>query len=406
MSVIADLPDIRPSLLLDFANSGRVDPRISLERASTATYYGPDGLLRTAANNVPRVDYDPLTGKCLGLLIEETRTNLILQSNNFSNALWTKSAPITVTQESDDWWDIAHNGTGNYAGIYQTGRPNTNKYAAFSFDIRPGSLNSASMFLGFNGTADAARVSFDFAAGTSAIASIVGIITSAMVTHSLKNMGDFWRVTMSLDASSASITPTSNVCYLYTGAVVSAQVAGNIKARRAQLESARFSTPYIPTDASTVTRAAEVLTTPLDNSADVTIAIAWEEVGSKTGFLWQMDAAGSGATRLRLAYSAANDLQAILTTANTPSTVTVAGPANISAGLNAVAVAFSSSSITWGRNGVGGAAVNSRAALPATTILRLGSSQGGTSQPNFRLKRLAVYRRALTQAQLQRLTTL
>lgn len=75
MTAIADLPDIRPSLLLDFANSGRVDPRIECTRASSATCFGPDGKLRTVPANVPRIDYDPVTGKCLGLLVEDPRTN-------------------------------------------------------------------------------------------------------------------------------------------------------------------------------------------------------------------------------------------------------------------------------------------------------------------------------------------
>ena len=68
MTTITDFPAIRPSFLLDFANSGRVDPRISCARASTATCYGCDGKLRTVAANVPRIDYNPATGKCLGLL--------------------------------------------------------------------------------------------------------------------------------------------------------------------------------------------------------------------------------------------------------------------------------------------------------------------------------------------------
>ena len=33
------LPDIRPSLLLDFANSKTLDPRITFTRGSTATYW-------------------------------------------------------------------------------------------------------------------------------------------------------------------------------------------------------------------------------------------------------------------------------------------------------------------------------------------------------------------------------
>lgn len=86
MTAIANLPDLRPSLLLDFANSGRVDPRIQCTRASSATCFGPDGKLRTVAANVPRIDYDPATGKCLGLLVEEQRTNL-----------WTHSAVASAS---------------------------------------------------------------------------------------------------------------------------------------------------------------------------------------------------------------------------------------------------------------------------------------------------------------------
>ncbi|WP_302553738.1 phage head spike fiber domain-containing protein [Comamonas kerstersii] len=87
MTAIANLPDLRPSLLLDFANSGRVDPRIQCTRASSATCFGPDGKLRTVAANVPRIDYDPVTGKCLGLLVEEARTNLVQRNGNAGAAV-------------------------------------------------------------------------------------------------------------------------------------------------------------------------------------------------------------------------------------------------------------------------------------------------------------------------------
>jgi hypothetical protein len=49
-------------------------------------------VLLTAANNVPRFDHNPTTGESLGLLIEEQRTNLILRSEEFDNASWTKAA--------------------------------------------------------------------------------------------------------------------------------------------------------------------------------------------------------------------------------------------------------------------------------------------------------------------------
>ena len=39
MTIQNNFPDIKPALLLDFANTKRLDPRITFTRASPATYY-------------------------------------------------------------------------------------------------------------------------------------------------------------------------------------------------------------------------------------------------------------------------------------------------------------------------------------------------------------------------------
>lgn len=118
MTAIANLPDLRPSLLLDFANSGRVDPRIQCTRASAATCYGPDGKLRTVAANVPRIDYDPVTGKCLGLLVEEPRTNLWLNSATAVTQSFAVTAQ-TYTLSFEGSGSIAL--TGAYSGDSSAG---------------------------------------------------------------------------------------------------------------------------------------------------------------------------------------------------------------------------------------------------------------------------------------------
>ena len=76
-----DYPTIEPSLRLDFANARALDPRITFTRASTATYVGANGLIKTAGEDEPRFDHDPATGESLGLLIEETRANIYKYSN-------------------------------------------------------------------------------------------------------------------------------------------------------------------------------------------------------------------------------------------------------------------------------------------------------------------------------------
>jgi hypothetical protein len=69
-----------PSLSLDFMTPGALDPRVTFTRASTATYTDASGTIQTAASNAPRWDYDPMTHALRGVLIEEARTNLLLNS--------------------------------------------------------------------------------------------------------------------------------------------------------------------------------------------------------------------------------------------------------------------------------------------------------------------------------------
>ena len=75
-------PEIRPSLDLNFARTKTLDPRITFTRSSGGSYVGADGLIKYAGVNEARFDHDPVTGESLGLLIEEARTNLKLWSES------------------------------------------------------------------------------------------------------------------------------------------------------------------------------------------------------------------------------------------------------------------------------------------------------------------------------------
>jgi hypothetical protein len=70
------------SLNLDFTSGNNtLDPRITFTRSTTATFTGSNGLIQTAAINAPRFDYDPVTLAPKGLLIEEQRMNLLLNTS-------------------------------------------------------------------------------------------------------------------------------------------------------------------------------------------------------------------------------------------------------------------------------------------------------------------------------------
>ena len=92
-----------PTLGLDFMQPGSLDQRITFTRASTATYFDSAGVMRSAAVNAPRWDYDPSTLALRGLLIEEARTNVLLNSATLS----TQS--VTVTAQA---YTLSFTGTG------------------------------------------------------------------------------------------------------------------------------------------------------------------------------------------------------------------------------------------------------------------------------------------------------
>ena len=87
-----------PSLDLNFAENKNLVDNVSsnnlvtFTRASSGTFVNSAGVLQTAVTNEPRFDHNPTTGESLGLLVEEQRTNLLLNSGTLS----TQSATVTA----------------------------------------------------------------------------------------------------------------------------------------------------------------------------------------------------------------------------------------------------------------------------------------------------------------------
>ena len=87
-----------PSLDLRFADNKSLTDAvtgaslITFTRASSGTFVDSAGVLQTAATDAPRFDHNPTTGESLGLLVEEARTNLLLNSATLSTQSVTVAA--------------------------------------------------------------------------------------------------------------------------------------------------------------------------------------------------------------------------------------------------------------------------------------------------------------------------
>jgi len=264
MAISQNFPSTRPSLNLNFARSKKLDPRITFTRTSSATYTDENGLIKTAPANEARFDHDPITGECLGLLIEEQRTNLWNNSNDFT--VWTKqtsgagSVGIAVTNAT-----LSPDGTSNsyryfaqesgstfysiYRGVAGISSNTTYIYSAF---MKAGEISSPSLVVFDASPGSASFVNFNISNGT--INNIFSNATTTISTAStITNYGNGWYNCSVVWSSTAS----------GNGFQFKIDLGGALSQNRgmfvygAQLEQGSFPTSYIPTTASTASRTAD-----------------------------------------------------------------------------------------------------------------------------------------------------
>jgi hypothetical protein len=225
---IYDLAGQVPTLDLNFAGTKTLDPRISFTRASSGTYVGSDGLIKTATTNEARFDHNPTTGESLGLLVEEPRTNLQQRSEEFNDAVWTlfgtasRTANTTVAPDGATTADSVTLPTSS--GIFQIINGSANTTYTFSVWIRCNTTQSVRLVINTN--------------------------LSDPTTLTVTATSSWQRFSITKTTSAGTLTVTSQVD---TGGGNTFFLWG------AQLETGAFPTSYIPTTGATATRAADVV---------------------------------------------------------------------------------------------------------------------------------------------------
>lgn len=384
-SVIDNRPLVKPTLNLDFTK-GILDSRITFTRNSTATYFGSDGLLKTAGINQPRFEYDPITRQPKGLLIEESRTNLLTYSEQFDNAIWAKIgttivANNTIAPDGSLTADTITFSSGGY--IYQTIYPTFSAGTAYTFSIY---TKNSVRALTWGGATPA---------GTD--------------VWSVTSVGNGWyRQSLTRTFTNAG-----------TGAIVQAlmndvyQGTGSFVYWGAQLEQGAFPTSYIPTTSAQVTRSydnAFIASTGFSHRSDegTLYAEAFTPLGQAAGSNNStiVTIGNPNAYLARIAYNAS--LNPRFAAMNNSFAVINVFASATSATVIKYAGAYSMSQTSIALSVNGGTVVTSNTILPlaiVTPLVQIGFF--GTTPDgiwNSCIKKIAYYPKRLTDIQLQEIT--
>lgn len=400
-----------PVLDLNFLMMTTLDASITFTRASTATYFDANGIMQTAASNVPRLDHNPVTLAPLGLLIEEGRSNLTPSvSNVAATALVLTPNQATAPDGTNTMLRISDADTANnarYIGVAETvsaGASCTVSIYAKAQQIRYLQVNVDDT--GGNGV----FATFDLVAGTISGA-LAAFGTATTIGASMQNVGNgVYRLTVSGKLPAASTTARWLAVTAMTGAPgwvtgYVGNLANGLLIWGVQLEVGAFATSYIPTTTSAATRAIEVATMPSGS---------WRNAAAETFFAEYLLLVSPQETNARIIGCAnaptsyvplfvANsttpgtfDSAAILETANSVAVGTVAKATAAWTNPNGWICAAGGAVATSGAMTLGFSAVTAFAFMGDTTA---------ADQANGYVRRFRYWPRVLSNAEMQAVTT-
>lgn len=388
-------------------------------RASTATFYNSSGVIQTAASGVARSNafFPDSSGvmRSAGLLLEAAGTNVNTYSQNFAtNTYWVNlsaSAIVDNATAAPDGATTASNfkisvntGTTN-CSIYKNFTLTANTLNTFSIFAKPNTYSWIAIYSG-GYTNDMGLTYFDLSNG------VIGNVGANVSSYKIEKLANGWkRISVTWDPGSDNVgnirmslaTANGDFTNIPWDGVASVYIWG------AQLEASPYPTSYIPTVASTVTRAADTSTSAtVTRAADVasmtgTNFSSWYNPAQSTILAKLQNVNASGATSI-WSFDDNTSSQRIMFRVGTGTQIT--NFSNISDTANPYtathAFAITANSLSGAKNGTLYAAPTGTS-VPIVTQLQFGVSPG-VNRSSGTISRFTYYPVRLPDATLQAIT--
>jgi hypothetical protein len=388
--------------------SGAVD--FDVTRATTAFRTNASGILESVASGVPRLDY-PALGGCPALLVEPAATNLVLRSEEFDDAYWTKGRTTTTANTS-----VSPDGTTTAETLTDdTTASATHRLFSSNVSVVSGTSYAASCFFKAGTSTRVEIILADsIEAGIGITATVFDLSTGTVISGSgrIENYGNGWfRCT---NTGTSNFTGNGRVfIYLYNSAnqrTYTGDATNTVFIWGAQIETGSVATSYIPTTSATATRNADVISkTGVSGFIGQTEGTLYAEVDLRnfnTGGSRSPIGISDGTTNNRIVFfiTASNTIRALVTEANAAQ-ADIESLASLSTGIVKMALAYAHDDFVLYVNGTQ-IGTDTSGAVPACSQINIGASVTSSAQLNDRIRAAAIYTTRLSNTELAALTTL
>lgn len=386
----------------DFTLSSAAIPSVlTLTRASAANYFNSSGVMTSAASNAARFDYNPATLASRGLLLEPAATNLILQSQAFDNASWSKTG-LTVTANSagttaPDGTTTSELFTETTANSVHAVTQNIAHTANVTVTMSIYAKASGSTFIRVGGQettafTDSISVICDTSTrNTTTMTNGTGTITSTSCTQAANGWVRLSVTGIVSTARSGLQVFANTMSALNTTVSYVGSTARSVYYWGLQVEDSPTATSYIATTTATASRSADQLvsnTFSWFNSSRGTLYAKYVNVGPNNGASYI--AAGVFATNAAGTYlqNAAfiGDQGTTNTSAVRAGNVAQFIPSatlNAAGSVNKVAISFASNNFAFSANGAAATTASSGSFPVTPAYLYIGSQPDGSMRPRW-----------------------
>lgn len=381
---------------------------LTVTRATTARRVNSAGLIESVAVNVPRLDY--LNSTCPSILVEPQRTNVQTYSEDFSNAIYIKIGSTVTTNAI-----VAPDGNTTADKLVED-----TSTGLHVIDILQPPVTLAdytvSVFVKAAGRTKF-QISEIFSVGgniTFDLTAVTATSTAPAKNGKIENYGNGW---YKCSATWPNLTGVNTqILFTILNDAGASTYTGNgtsgLYLWGSQIELGSYSTSYIPTVASSVTRNADVISkTGISSLIGQTEGTLYTEIkvnkliGAASRYILHVSD-GTANNRIYIAFSGAdsNVLRARIFSGGTLQ-CSINSSALTSTGTYKLAMAYKNNDIVFYINGIQ-IGTDTSATIPTCSKVDLGQNYAGVSQLLDNVSLSMLFKTRLSNGELATLTTL